>query len=234
MLRKIEAKSMGGSDRGWLKSIFHFSFAEYYNPENLHFGPLRVINDDLVNPGTGFGMHPHDNMEIISYIVDGKITHNDSMGNSKKVGRGDIQYMSAGRGVEHSEYNLEDEVLRLLQIWIFPDKLGYEPKYGDLQIDWNERVNKFLQLVSPIGGQGLVEINQDANIYVTELDEGKELDFEVGSGRIAYVVQIEGSTSYNDVVLNDSDGMEVIEESMQLKAMTKSHLMIIEMSKEDM
>ena len=119
MLTKIESKNMGNSNLGWLKSKFHFSFAEYYNPDNINFGVLRVINDDLVQPNTGFDTHPHRDMEIISYVVNGELTHGDSMGNKNTITRGHVQYMSAGTGVYHSEHNFGKDTLRLLQIWIF-------------------------------------------------------------------------------------------------------------------
>ena len=122
MLRKLDHNNMGKSNLGWLRSVFHFSFAEYYNPKNINFGVLRVINDDLVDSQTGFPTHPHQNMEIISYVVNGELTHGDSMGNESTITRGHVQYMSAGTGVYHSEQNFGDETLRLLQIWILPDQ----------------------------------------------------------------------------------------------------------------
>ena len=122
MLRKLDHNNMGKSNLGWLRSVFHFSFAEYYNPKNINFGVLRVINDDLIDPHTGFPKHPHQNMEIVSYAVDGNLTHADSMGNENTITRGHVQYMSAGTGVYHSEMNHGDETLRLLQIWILPDQ----------------------------------------------------------------------------------------------------------------
>lgn len=122
MLRKIESKNMGSINMDWLKSIFHFSFAQYYNPDNMNFGVLRVINDDLIKANTGFDTHPHKDMEIISYVVRGQLTHGDSMGNENTLNRGHVQYMSAGTGVYHSEHNLGEKTLRLLQIWILPDR----------------------------------------------------------------------------------------------------------------
>lgn len=148
MLRRIESKNMGSSNLGWLRSKFHFSFAEYYNPNNINFGVLRVINDDLIEAGTGFDTHPHKDMEIISYVVNGDLTHEDSMGNKNTITRGHVQFMSAGSGVYHSEHNFGKEILRLLQIWIFPDKQGYKPSYGDYRFNWDDRHNKWLHMVS--------------------------------------------------------------------------------------
>ena len=174
MLRKIDHRQMGKSNLGWLQSIFHFSFAEYYNPENINFGVLRVINDDQIAPGTGFGTHPHRDMEIISYVVDGSLTHADSMGNQRDVKRGHIQYMSAGTGVLHSEHNRSTDPLRMLQIWILPDKQGYAPNYGDYLFEWEERKNKWLHMVSDKEGSAPVKINQDVNFYSLNLKREKK------------------------------------------------------------
>lgn len=232
MLRKIDNAKMGSSDLGWLKSKFHFSFAEYYNPSNINFGVLRVINDDLVKPGTGFDTHPHRDMEIISYVVDGELTHGDSMGNKRTLSRGHVQYMSAGTGVFHSEHNLGEETLRFLQIWIFPDKNGYEPRYGDYKFEWNNRKNKWLNIVSSKEGNAPIKVNQDANIFVLELDKDKEIEFKVGEGRQAYLVQIEGKSDINNIMLNMRDGLEIIEEDIKIKAIETSHFLVIEMKKQ--
>ncbi len=178
MLRRIESKNMGSSNLGWLRSKFHFSFAEYYNPNNINFGVLRVINDDLIEAGTGFDTHPHKDMEIISYVVNGDLTHEDSMGNKNTITRGHVQFMSAGSGVYHSEHNFGKEILRLLQIWIFPDKQGYKPSYGDYRFNWNDRHNKWLHMVSSKNGSAPIKINQDINIYSLELEKEKKLIFQ--------------------------------------------------------
>ncbi|MCH6264180.1 MULTISPECIES: pirin family protein [Neobacillus] len=232
MLRKLDNEKMGRSNLGWLNSIFHFSFAEYYNPKNIHFGQLRVINDDLVAPGTGFNLHPHKEMEIVSYVVNGDLTHGDSMGNKNTVTRGHVQYMSAGTGVFHSEHNLGSETLRFLQIWILPDRAGYEPNYGDYRFNWEDRHNQWLHMVSSKEGDAPIKINQDANIYSLELEAGKEISFPVSAGRQAYLVQIEGSSTINDLSLNTRDAMEIVEEDIQIKANETSHLLLIEMKKD--
>ncbi|WP_276929731.1 pirin family protein [Herbinix luporum] len=232
MLRKIDNTKMGSSDLGWLKSKFHFSFAEYYNPSNLNFGALRVINDDLVEPGKGFDTHPHRDMEIISYVIEGELTHGDSMGNKRTLSRGHVQYMSAGTGVFHSEHNLGEETLRFLQIWIIPDKKGYEPNYGDYEFNWNDRKNKWLNIVSSKEGNAPIKVNQDTNIFVIELDKNKEIEFKVGEGRQAYLVQIEGISDINNIILNMRDGLEIIEEDIIIKAIETSHILVIEMNKQ--
>ena len=233
MLRKIDSRNMGSSNLEWLISKFHFSFAEYYNPSNIKFGVLRVINDDLIEAKTGFDTHPHRDMEIISYVVDGELTHGDSMGNKNTITRGHVQYMSAGTGVYHSEHNLGKDRLRLLQIWIFPDKQGYKPNYGDYRFNWGDRKNKWLHMVSSKNGDAEIKINQDANIYSLDLDKGKEISFKVNSKRQVYLVQIEGSTIINDVDLNDRDGMEIVEEDILIQAKENAHILILEMKKED-
>lgn len=232
MLKKIESKNMGAANHGWLRSKFHFSFAEYYNPNNIQFGALRVINDDLIEPETGFGKHPHKDMEIISYVVNGEITHGDSMGNNNTITRGQVQYMSAGTGVFHSEYNLGKEILRLLQIWIFPVKNGLQPNYGDYRFNWDDRKNNWLHMVSGLNGSAPIKINQDANIYSLELEQGKDINFPVKEGRQAYLVQIEGASVINDIELSDRDGMEIVEEDILINAAKTSHILIIEMKKQ--
>ena len=232
MIKKIDNKNMGKSNLGWLKSSFHFSFSEYYNPLNINFGKLRVINDDLIEPKTGFPMHPHNDMEIVTYIINGKLTHKDSMGNAHELGRGEVQYMSAGTGVYHSEYNLGDEELRLLQIWIFPDKKDYKPNYGEKKFNWTERENKWLHMVSSTEGNAPIKIHQDVNIYSIYLDEGKEERFNIGGEMQAYLVQIEGNSIINNVELNAKDALEIIEENIQIKAKDNSHFLVIEMKKE--
>jgi len=233
MLRKIESKNMGSSNLRWLKSKFHFSFAEYYNPDNINFGVLRVINDDLIDAGTGFDTHPHRDMEIISYVVNGELTHGDSMGNKNTITRGHIQYMSAGTGVYHSEHNFGKDILRLLQIWIFPNKKGYIPNYGDYRFNWDDRHNEWLHMISSKDGKEPIKINQDMNIYSLELEKDKEIDFQVKEGRQAYLVQIEGNSIINNIELTNRDGMEIVEEYILIKAKETSHILILEMNKQD-
>ena len=232
MLKKIDNKNMGKSNLGWLKSSFHFSFSEYYNPSNINFGKLRVINDDLIQGKTWFPMHPHNDMEIVSYVIDGKITHKDSMGNASELSRGEVQYMSAGTGVYHSEYNLSDENLRLLQIWIYPDKKDYKPNYGENKFNWSDRENKWLHMVSSMEGSAPVKIHQDVNIYAIYLDKNNEESLNVEKDRQAYLVQIEGSSIINGIELNQKDALEIVEENIQIKAIENSHFLVIEMKKE--
>lgn len=233
MIKKIENKNMGRSNLGWLQSIFHFSFAEYYNPKNMNFGSLRVLNDDLVKTNTGFPTHPHKDMEIVSYVVKGALTHGDSMGNENTLTRGQVQYMSAGTGVYHSEYNLGDDTLRFLQVWILPDNTGYKPNYGDYRFTWEERKNKWLHMVSSKSGNAPIKISQDFNIYSIELDKNEEIDFPVNKGRQAYILQVEGSSSINELLLNERDAAEVVEENIYIKAKNTSHILVLEMKKDE-
>lgn len=233
LLRKIESKNMGSSELGWLRSKFHFSFADYYNPENINFGVLRVINDDLIQSKEGFGLHPHRDMEIISYVVDGELTHSDSMGNKNTITRGHVQYMSAGTGVYHSERNLGENTLRFLQIWVMPDKEDHKPNYGDYRFHWEDRQNKWLHMVSGTDGDASVKINQDVNVYSLELGAGREISFPVKEGRQAYLVQIEGISAINDITLADRDAMEAVEEDILIKTEVTSHILLIEMKKQD-
>ena len=233
MLKKLPKGNMGTSNLGWLESRFHFSFAEYRNPNNINFGVLRVLNDDIVHPQSGFDMHPHSNMEIISYVVKGEITHKDSMGNSETLKRGEVQYLSAGDGIYHSEHNVhKSEDLRLLQIWIIPPKTGLPRLYGSKRYEEKDRINKFLNIVSSQEGNADIKIYQDINIYVSELEIDKSLEFEIKENRQVYFVQIEGSSNINEITLNAGDAMEIVDiEKIEIKALENSHFLFIEMAK---
>ena len=233
MLKKLPKENMGTSNLGWLESRFHFSFAEYRNPNNINFGVLRVLNDDIVHPKSGFDTHPHSNMEIISYVVKGEITHKDSMGNSETLKRGEVQYLSAGDGIYHSEHNVhKSDDLRLLQIWIIPPKSGLSRLYGSKQYEEKDKKNKFLNIVSSTDGNADIKIYQDINIYVSELEIDKSLEFEIKENRQVYFVQIEGSSNINEITLNAGDAMEIVDiEKIEIKALENSHFLFIEMAK---
>lgn len=228
MLSKINYKDLYFADHGWLKSRHHFSFAEYNNPENRNYGVLRVLNDDIIEPGHGFDTHPHSDMEIITYIIRGKITHRDSMDNKRKVGRGEVQYMSAGTGVFHSEYNLDEEELRLFQVWIYPDRKGHEPNYGEKKFDWDVRVNKFFHMVSSKDGDAPIKINQDANIYSSSLSEEKI--FNLAKGRQIYLAVAEGQANINGIEVSGGDALKA-DETIKIEPKGNVHILIIEMKK---
>ena len=234
MVRYIDHKNMGRSFHGWLDSHFHFSFADYYNPENIKFGALRVINDDLVQPGTGFDMHPHANMEILSYVVDGELTHADSMRNQQTLGRGQVQYMSAGTGVFHSEHNRGKDLLRFLQIWILPDGKGHKPNYGDFRFNLEDRENKWMPIAASANNddsKAPIRVHQDINAYATILKDGHSLDFRIAEGRQAYLVLIEGEADVNGVNLRQRDGLEIVEEDISITPKDSAHILVIEMAK---
>jgi len=234
MIRFINHKKMGRSRLGWLDSHFHFSFAEYYNPDNLQFGVLRVINDDLIEAHTGFDTHPHQDMEIITYVVDGELTHADNMRNQRTLTRGQVQYMSAGTGITHSEHNRGIGLLRLLQIWILPDKKGYVPTYGDVSFPWEARKGRWLHMVSNdrFGDKNApIRIHADVNIYATYLTDGKSTEFKVPSGRQAYLVLIEGEAEIAGHTLQTRDALEIVEENVTINPKAQAHVLILEMKK---
>lgn len=235
MLKKLPKENMGRSDLGWLQSRFHFSFAEYYNPNNMNFGVLRVVNDDIIHPMSGFDTHRHRDMEIISYVVTGEISHRDSMGNTETLKRGEVQYLSAGDGIAHSEHNWhKSQDLRLLQIWILPPRQGLDELYGSYRFKEEDRKNKLLHIVSPQEGDAKIKIYQHVDFYVSELDAAKSVDFTVKNDRQIYFVQIEGTSRVNGVELEDGDAMEIVNESaLHIEALTDSHFLFIEMPKED-
>ena len=235
MIKHIDSKKMGRGRHDWLDSHFHFSFADYFNPHNIHFGVLRVLNDDIIQPGTGFGTHPHRDMEIISYIINGTLSHKDSMGNARTVRRGEVQYMSAGTGVAHSEYNHGNEEVRLAQIWILPDKKGYPPNYGDYPFRWHDRVDKWLPIATSYKNtenDAPVKIHADINMYATSLSKGKQIDFQVKNNRQAYLVLLEGEATVNKIAMKMRDALEIVGESITITADKESHFLIIEMAAE--
>ena len=202
----------------WLKSRFHYSFAEYNNYANLDFGVLRVMNDDLVQPHRGFGTHPHRDMEIITYIVDGELTHKDSMGTSESLGRGSIQFMTAGKGIMHSETNDGDKPLRFIQTWIKPAAHGLTPNYGSFDPNTvcegtsEERKNSLQHLVSNVEDKSTstpVEINQNVDAYAAEITKGEKVSLDLAEGRQAYLLCIEGGVTVNGKQLEKYDGCEI-------------------------
>jgi len=234
MIRYLDSDNFGTSDLGWLFSRFHFSFAQYYNPDNIRFGCLRVMNDDLVRPGMGFDIHPHENMEILSYVVDNKLTHKDSMDNEHILSRGQVQYMSAGTGVWHSEYNKEQEgILRFFQIWILPDAKGHAPNYGDYRFTWEDRIDRWMPIASGDGDSAFpIQIHQDIHMYASEIKKGNKLSFEVRSGRQAYLSIIEGNAITSGQHMKMRDAMEITEETITIEAQDDTHVLLIEMKKD--
>ena len=206
-----KANTRGVASHGWLESRHTFSFANYNNPERMHFGVLRVLNDDKVDPGMGFGTHPHDNMEIISIPLEGDLEHNDSMGNTTVIKNGDIQIMSAGTGVFHSEYNKnKDKLVKFLQIWVYPNKKNVTPRYDQITLDKNERKNKFQQIISPNPDDEGVWIQQDAWFHLGDFDKGITTDYKIKkSGNGVYVFVLKGEVAIEDQKLETRDGFGI-------------------------
>ncbi len=202
----------GYADHGWLRSFHTFSFADYHDPQHMGFGALRVINEDRVQPGAGFGTHGHRDMEIISYVLDGALEHKDSMGNGSVIRPGDVQRMSAGRGVLHSEFNPSDrELVHFLQIWIEPNVRGIDPGYEERRFDAGDKRGRLKLIASPDGRDGSVTIHQDALVFAALLDGAERATHEVGTGRRAYVHVARGSVRINGQLLEAGDALKATE-----------------------
>jgi len=226
-----KSNSRGSADHGWLKSKHTFSFANYYNPERMHFGVLRVLNDDFVAPGMGFGTHPHDNMEIISIPLEGDLEHKDSMGNSAIIKNGDIQVMSAGTGIQHSEYNnSKNNPVKFLQIWLFPNKRNVQPRYDQLTLRKEERLGQFQQILSPDPNDAGVWIHQDAWFHIAQIEPGKELNYtlkKAGNGIYSFVLN--GTIRIDDIELSDRDALGVWDtKELNYSAITSSQVLVME------
>jgi quercetin 2,3-dioxygenase len=226
-----KAATRGHADHGWLNSYHSFSFANYYNPERIHFGALRVLNDDTVSAGRGFGKHPHDNMEIISIPLEGDLLHEDSMGNTALIKKGDIQAMSAGTGIFHSEYNKnKDEPVKFLQIWIFPNKKNITPRYSQVTLHEEDRHNTLQEVLSPDPGGKAVWIQQDAWFYLGKLDKGFSTSYQIkkkGNGVYAFVLN--GELIIENQRLATRDGLGIWDtDSISIKADTDSEILLME------
>jgi redox-sensitive bicupin YhaK (pirin superfamily) len=203
------SQERGFADHGWLKSFHTFSFADYYDPKHIEFGPLRVINEDRVQAGAGFGTHAHRDMEIISYVLSGALAHKDSMGNGSTIQPGDVQRMSAGSGVRHSEFNpSQSEGVHFLQIWIQPDKANIEPSYEEKRFDAAEKRGRLRLIVSPDRADGSLLIHQDARIYAGLFDGAEQAQLQVANGRRVYVHVARGSITVDGVALDAGDALQ--------------------------
>ena len=211
-IRKSEER--GHADHGWLDSHHTFSFANYYDPRHMGFRSLRVINEDRVAPGRGFGSHGHQDMEIISYVLSGELAHKDSMGHQEVLGPNEVQRMSAGTGVMHSEFNgSKTEPAHFLQIWIEPATNGTPSSYEQFKFDPAEKKGKLKQIAGPDGGDGVARINQDAKVFVSEVAEGEGISYPLGTGRYAWLHVIRGGVSVNGTALKTGDAVAVSDES---------------------
>lgn len=199
----------GHANHGWLDTHYSFSFSDYYDSQHMGFRDLRVINEDVVSAGRGFGMHPHRDMEILTYIVDGELSHRDSMGRGATIKRNDVQRMSAGTGVMHSEVNQSNKPVRLLQIWILPEAEGLKPSYEDRTFSPEEKKNRLRLIASRDGREGSTTINQDASVYASILDGGKAVELELKPQRHAWVQLIGGELDVNGSKLSKGDGAAI-------------------------
>ncbi|HQD65867.1 MAG TPA: pirin family protein [Casimicrobium huifangae] len=214
MLTIRKSEDRGHADHGWLQSRFSFSFAEYHDPAHIHFGPLRVINDDYIAPGQGFGTHGHKDMEIVTYVLEGAVAHKDSLGNAGNIVPGEVQRMSAGRGIMHSEFNPNvGQRTHLLQIWIIPDRTGGSASYEQKAYDASEKRGKLRLVASPDGAEGSVTIQQNARMYAGLFDGGESSTHTLAAGRLAYVHVARGAVTVNGIALNEGDAVKIENES---------------------
>jgi len=236
-MKKIihRAAERGIQDHGWLKAAHSFSFANYHDPSKLHFGLLRVLNDDIVAPGMGFGTHAHDNMEIVTIPLKGVLAHRDSLGSEGEISYGEVQAMSAGSGIRHSEFNgSSTEEVNLLQIWVFPKERNIQPRYDQIRYKLEEAKNLFLTVVSPNKGENLMWINQDAFFSLGTFSAGKTANYRIQHpGNGAYVFVIDGQAVLEDTVLNKRDAMGIYEtETLEFNFKEDSKVLIIEIPME--
>ena len=230
-----KADTRGHADHGWLNAYHSFSFASWYNPDRVQFGTLRVLNDDTVAAGMGFGTHPHDNMEIITIPLEGDLAHKDSMGNTEVIKNGDVQVMSAGTGIQHSEFNPNDnQRTKLLQIWVFPNKKNVEPRYQQITLNPEDRNNKLQQILSPNADDAGVWIHQDAWFNLGKFDKAISTTYALkkeGNGVYAFVLS--GTITVNGQELTNRDGLGITDfETLEIKAMTDAEFLLMEIPME--
>jgi quercetin 2,3-dioxygenase len=231
MIKTIKSQDRHHANFGWLDTHWHFSFGSYYDPSNVNWGALRVFNDDIVEPSQGFGMHPHRDMEIVTYVLDGEIEHQDSTGNRGLIHPGEVQMMSAGSGILHSEYNhSQKNPLHFLQIWILPRHHGLNPRWEQRQFAPEDRKGKLLPIVSGGGTDGALTIDQDAQIYVSALPAGGEVKHHSRPGRKTYLFAIEGELSVNGEKLAGGDQARIADETaLSVKAARDSELILLDL-----
>ncbi|MDE2182872.1 MAG: pirin family protein [Alphaproteobacteria bacterium] len=221
---------LGSAHHGWLDTRYHFSFSDYHDPQRMHWGLLRVWNDDVIAPNSGFPPHPHANMEIITYVRQGAITHQDSLGNKGRTGAGDVQVMSAGTGIQHAEYNVEPEETRLFQIWIMPTSKGGPPSWGQKPFPKAERAGRFVTLASGLADDAdALPIRTDARVAGATLKAGTSATYRLGASRHAYLVPAEGAVEVNGVRAATRDGVAVSgEETITVTALEDSEIVLVD------
>ncbi len=231
MIEMIPADSRGSADHGWLKAKHSFSFAEYQNPKRVRFGPLRVINEDRIAPGQGFGTHPHRDMEIVTYPISGAIEHKDSMGNGTVITAGEVQRMTAGTGVQHSEFNhSQTDELHLLQIWMFPEQKNLEPGYEQTMFSREDKLNQLRLIASRDGRDTSVTVHQNVNLYASILQPGFELEHAVATARKVFVQVIHGDITVNGKSVSDGDGLQIRdEETISVSSQSEAEFLLFDM-----
>ena len=230
MIERRPFASLGGADHGWLKARHHFSFADYYDPRNMGWGSIRVWNDDEIAPRSGFPPHPHADMEIITYVRAGAITHQDSLGNQGRTEAGDVQVMSAGSGIRHAEYNMEPGTTTLFQIWIEPDSRGGEPSWGARPFPKDDRAGRFVTLASGIDGDDdALPIRTDARVVGATIRAGETAEYPIGAGRHGYLVPASGSVEVNGVRLEARDGAAIHDEdTLTITALEDAEIVLVD------
>jgi redox-sensitive bicupin YhaK (pirin superfamily) len=229
MIQIIPSEKRHFTDLGWLKTYWLFSFSDYFDKENTHHGTLRVFNDDIVLPQTGFGTHPHEEMEIVSIVLDGEMQHHDTMGNKTIIRKNDVQRMTAGTGLQHSEWNHGDEPVKFFQIWILPDQKGLQPSYDQKSISPALWKNNLYLLASENGREDVVSLNTDANLYRAELHENNTISFQAGQDRNLFLYVVEGSVKVNghDVKKRDQARIDN-EKSLQISTDESADFILID------
>jgi quercetin 2,3-dioxygenase len=232
MLQIRPAQERGVADFGWLNSRHTFSFGHYYDSDHMGFGPLRVINEDKVQPGKGFGTHRHQDMEIISYVLDGALAHKDSTGTGSVIRPGDVQRMSAGTGIRHSEFNASDQALvHFLQIWILPRQAGLPPSYEEKHFDADQKQGRWCLIGAPDGRDGAVTIHQDVNLYSTIIEAGQTLSRAVSATRKTWLQVVRGRLQMEGSVLSSGDGVAIqTDGEIELKASERSEVLLFDMA----
>jgi redox-sensitive bicupin YhaK (pirin superfamily) len=222
--------ALGGADHGWLKARHHFSFARYHDPERMGWGALRVWNDDEIAPKSGFPAHPHSDMEIITYVREGAITHEDDLGNRGRTEAGDVQVMSAGSGIRHAEYNLEPKTTKIFQIWIDPTSQGGKPAWAARPFPKGDRSGRFVTLASGMGDDGgALPIRADARVLGATVKAGESLDYRLAPGRNAYLVPARGAVEVNGVKLEARDGAAIRDEArLEVKALEDAEIILVD------
>jgi quercetin 2,3-dioxygenase len=232
MIQVRKAQDRGHANHGWLDTYHTFSFSTYQDPNHVKFRSLRVMNEDTVAPGQGFGTHPHNDMEIVTYVLSGALEHKDSMGNGEVLRPGEFQRMTAGTGITHSEFNPSaSDPVHLYQIWLFPERRGIEPSYEQKQFPEDERHNRLRLVASREADDGSLLIHQDARIYLSQIDAGQEIGHQLPAGRYGWLQVLRGRVSLNGVDLNTSDGAALSEEvSLKIKARTDAEIMLFDLA----